>query len=471
MPHQSKPANWGYRLLLVFGLMQWFSLGRALFIFHYGDIMNEIAAIMNGVSIGFLILAVGWYLRRFGNPLLGGAKIWISIVGILTLIATIRGFYSGLIPKFIVLDLLAFISLLCFVYIGSIPESFEDLRKVWFTVLVLSIPLNLLALSDLSEYTTELSSGVRLARETISYRTHNTLDVVLLVGAFSFTMKPWQRFIVAIGFCQVIGMQIIYQKRLETVYYSLVALSCLWVWWIDSGVWRSQLRKYIREGVVIFSLIMSVVLIYQGRLLLPQAISLFERSTGRSRDVEFKDGAARYFFIDNERFQIVFDSLDTLTIPELWFGRGMGGGAEWTGFNTRILDSSQSAEAWASFYLPDYGFFGRRAFEIGAATPILKGGIVYWLAIYSVYLLFIARAQQISRSLAGRLCLVIVAFQLPYAFFGGDFNVTAIFQMGNYATCLGLGLAAFASKSTVVGKNLRVWGASRAARGVNASRG
>jgi hypothetical protein len=43
--------------------------------------------------------------------------------------------------------------------------------------------------------------------------------------------------------------------------------------------------------------------------------------------------------------------------------------------------------------------------------------------------------------------------------------------MGNYATCLGLGLAAFASKSTVVGKNLRVWGASRAARGVNASRG
>jgi len=454
LPSQ-KPTNWGFALQLTFGLMQWFSLARALFIQYFGDQVNALAAALNGISVVMLIMAVGWYLRKYGNPLSGAARIWMFIVAGLTVICTIRGFGGGLIPKFVILDVLAFASLLCFVFIGSIPQAFDDLRRVWFYVLMLSIPLNLLAMADLSGFTSELTSGVRVARETISYRTHNTLDVVLLVGAFAFTLRPWQRVVVVIGFCQVIAMQVLYQKRLETVYYAFAALFCLWVWWIESGAWRAKLRDYVRGGVITSLAIVCMVLALKGNLLVPQAVALFERTTGRSRDVDFKGGAANYFFIDNERFQIVLDSLSTMSVVELIFGRGMGGGVEWTGFNTAVLDSLQSEEVWASYYMEDYDYFGRRAFEIGAATPILKGGIIFWLVIYTVYLLFFLRIPQISRSLAGRLCIVIVMFQLPYAFFGGDFNVTAIFQMGNYAACLGMGLASYASREGLVGQNLQ----------------
>jgi hypothetical protein len=432
--------------------MQWFSVVRALFIEYFGERINDIAAAVNGISIVFLLLAVGWYLRRFGNPLVDAARLWMFLVAGMTLIATARGFYYGLLPKFIVLDLLAFTAFLCFVFIGSIPQSFDDFRRVWFIVLVLSIPANLLAMSDLADFTTELTGGVRVARETISYRTHNSLDVVLLVGAFSFTLKKWERTVVLIGFCQVIAMQILYQKRLETAYYSCAALLCMWMWWIDTGAWRDRLRQYIRQGIVGLTVLFIVVLVVQGRHLLPQAIALIERSSGRSEDVEFKSGAVRYFFVDNERLQIVVDSLGTLSTVELWFGRGMGGGAEWTGFNMRMLDSAQSEEVWAANYLPDYGFFGRRAYEIGTATPILKGGIVFWLVIYSVYLLFLARLSLISQFLAGRLCIVIVGLQLPYAFFGGDFNITSVFQTGSYATCLGLGLSVFRDRGAVLSR-------------------
>jgi len=438
--------------------MQWFSLGRALFIQYFGEWVNEIAAAMNGISIISLVIAIFWYLRKFGNPLSGAARLWISLVAGITLICTVRGFLAGLIPKFVVLDLLAFVSLPCFVVLGSIPRAFEDLRRVWFYVLFLSIPLNLLAMSDLSGFTSELRGGVRVARETISYRTHNTLDVVLLVGAFAFTLAPWQRLVVAVGFCQIILMQILYQKRLETAYYGLAACACLWVWSIEAGAWRGRLRKNIRQFFIAGIVILSFVLAVQGRLLIPQAQALVDRTTGRSEDVEFKSGAARYFFLDNERIQIVLESLGTLSVPEVIFGRGMGGAAEWAGFNTAVLDSTSSEEVWAALYLPDYRFFGRRSFEIGAATPVLKGGVVFWLAIYSVYILFLMRMRQITQSLAGRLCVVIVLFQLPYAFFGGDFNVSSIFQMGNYAACLGMGLAVFASRAVVVGGRICVYG-------------
>jgi len=458
---RSAPINWGFRFQLAFGLMQFVSLGRAIFIYYLGDWVNDVAASLNGISVACLCAAVYWYLQRYGNPLSGAARVWMMVVSAITVLATLRGFGAGLITKFVLLDVLAFVSLLCFVYVGSIPQAFEDLRRVWFCVLVLSIPMNLVAMSDLSEFTRELSSGVRMARETISYRTHNTLDVVLLAGAFAFTLPRWQRMVVLIGFCQVITMQIIYQKRLESTYYLVAAFACAFVWWIEAGAWRYRLRQYMREALLAGLLVGAIVLIVQNRILIPQAIALFERSTGRSKDVEFRDGAARYFFLGNERVQIVVDALGTLSPTELAFGRGMGGGAEWASFNVAVLDSSQSELVWGSYYLEDYGFFGRRAFEIGAATPILKGGFVFWLAIYSVYAVFFVRARQISHSLAGRLCIVIVLLQAPYSFFGGDFNVSSIFQMGNYAACLGMGLAVYGSREKLVGANLRLFSEQR----------
>ncbi len=455
-PKPSRPINWGYRFLLIFGVMQWFSLVRALFIKYLGERVNEVAALVNGIAIIFLLMAVVWYLRRYGNSLVGPARLWMFVVAVLTLVATARGFFYGLIAKFIILDVLAFTALLSFVFIGSIRQSFEDLRRVWFVVLMLSIPSNLLALSDLAAFTTELTSGVRVARETISYRTHNSLDVVLLIGAFSFNLKRWQRTVVVFGFAQVIAMQVLYQKRLETAYYTLAALACMWTWWFDAGLWRDKLRNYVREGMLVVGALALVALAVQGQSFIPQAKALVERSTGKSDDVEFQSNALVYLMFENERLQIIFDSLSSLSMAEIWFGRGMGGGAEWAGFDVRILDTSQSEEVWASNYLPDYGFFGRRSFEVGAATPILKGGIVFWLVIYSVYFLFFIRIRQITQSLAGRLCVVIVAFQVPYAFFGGDFNVSSIFQMGNYAACLGLGLVAYTGRQVRIGGSIRL---------------
>jgi len=442
-----RTRNWGFVQLWCFGMLQLLSLGRAFLIGLLGDFINELAAAANGVSLVFLGGAVVYYLRKFGTGLRFEARAWLVLVALITAVGAVRGLSAGLIPKFIVLDLLAFIALLLFVVIGSIPRAFEDLQRVWFQVLLISIPLNLFAMRDLAGFSVEISEGVRVARETVSYSTSNTLDVVLLTAGFAFNLARWQRCVVVIGFCQVIAMQILYQKRLETSFYTITAMCLMGSWWLEQGWMRARLRTYLREALAVVAILACVMLALFGRYLVPQATALIGRTKGESSDVEIRRGYTNYFLADNERFEIVVDSLETLSPAELLFGRGLGGGAEWVGFNQRLLNSTRSDEVWGAYFMPDYGFFGRRSFEVGWATPVLKGGLLMLAIIYSIYLMFFFRSAELFGSLTGRVCLVIVLAQNVYAFFGGDFSINVIFQMGNYATCLGMGLSVMVNRA------------------------
>ena len=440
-PTSPGSRNWGYILLLTFGLMQWFSLSRAFFIEYLGGWVNTVAVAVLILSILVLALAAVWYVRRYGLLLVPAARIWLAVVLFLTVLLTARGFFLGLIAKYVVLDFLAFASLLALVVLGSIPQAFHDLRRVWFQLLVLSIGLNLLAMVDLARFSPQLESGTRITQDALSYRTSNNLDVVLLVAGFAFALSRWQRFAVVVGYCQVIVMQILFQKRLETFYYAVTAGLLLVAWWMESGPSRVQLRRSVREVVLTGALLLFLVGLIFGRLLIPQGEALLSRLMGESRDVEVNESLARYFLAENERFRTVSESLASFDSFDLAFGRGMGGGVEWIGFDPRILDASRQEEMWDALFMPDYGTFGRRYYEVGIAMPILKGGLIFLFAIYAVYGLFFLRTPVLFSTVAGRVCLVIVGAQNIYSLFGGDFNVSVIFQMGNYAACLGFGLS------------------------------
>ncbi|MBL9202943.1 MAG: hypothetical protein JNL39_20700 [Opitutaceae bacterium] len=410
-----------------------------------GDWVNVFAAYLNAGSILAAGSAATWYLRRFGNPLIPFARLWILVVCALVVILAVRGFAQGLILRFVVYDASAFALILIFVVIGAVPQAFEDMRKVWFLTLVMAIPLNLAALTDMTAMLERLQTGDRVTHDTLSYRTQNILDVVVLLLPFAFTFSGWRFAVVVAGICLVLLQQVIYQKRLDSIYFLLVIAGSGWCWSRYRTLWRHGLATKFRRMLVMLILVAGSVLALGNRYFVPQLNALMDRFAGRSHDIRYDSGFFRYAALENERFEIIVESFASFRPRDWIFGRGMGGGVEWNGFEPEILSTSKREEVWDALYLPDYGYFGRRNFEVGVMTLVLKGGVLLFLAYYFGFVLMFLRQNQLRQSLVGLLCLWIVALQLTYSIIGGDFMLSAAFQMANTAACLGVGLSRFST--------------------------
>ncbi|MBL9188095.1 MAG: hypothetical protein JNK23_11485 [Opitutaceae bacterium] len=437
--------NWGFNLLLMFGAMQWVSFGRVFLAGVMGEWVNDVAGYLNAGSVLVVALAAAWYAWRHGNPLIVAARIWFLAVLTLVLALAARGLWQGVIPRFVIYDTIAYGLILSFVIIGAIPQAFEDMRRVWVYVIAASIPLNLAALTDLTALLGELQTGERIARDTMSYRTQNALDVVVLMVPFAFALSGWRWLVVVTGFGLVLAQQVLYQKRLDAVYFLLVLAATAWCWSRGPRVWRAELRAKFLRMVGLLAAGAAVLLVVGGNYVIPQFASLMDRLSGQSADIHYSSGFLRYLALENERFEIVADCFRHFTPIEWIFGRGMGSGVEWIGFNPAALQGAEMEQIWAAYYLPDYGFFGRRVFEVGVMTLVLKGGALLFAVYYSAFALLGARRRWLRQSLTGRLCLWVVALQLLYSIVGGDFMMSAAFQMATTAACLGVGLSRFAS--------------------------
>lgn len=437
---------WGTIFLAIFAAMQCVSLTRASFALMLGDWVSDIAGLINGSSVIALLIGTSWFARKYGFRLHGISRLWWLLVAGFVAVNTARGLSQGLMLKFVTYDAVSFTAMLCFVVLGSIPEAFEQIRKIWFWVLLAAIPLNILALSDLSGMTQELSTGVHVARATISYRTQNALDVVILCAAFAFEYPLWKRLVVASGLALVLLQQVLYQKRLESTFYLVLLVVIAVIWLGAQGALRQKLRNHIVIfGATIFALLFAAVLA-KSNLLIPQAEALLGRITGQADDVQYSSSFARYALYDNERFKMVRESFALLEPWELMWGRGMGGGVELHEYNPRKLDSSDRDLFLASYYLEDYGFFGRRGFEVGMAVPVLKGGFIFFLVYYWGFAMAIAHAAVVRRTFMGRIAFGLVVLLWVYTLFGGDFALSLVFQMANSSVCLGYCLAAISKQ-------------------------
>jgi hypothetical protein len=436
----SRIVGW---LVGLFAAMQWLSIGRRVLIEFGGDWIDNVATFAGSVSILPLVAATAWMLHRQGSPLRLSAWTWIVCVAAIVAAATGVGFVHGLTPKQILYDSFSFTAILCFVILGANPAAFKSVGNVWFFVLLAGIALNIAGFSDLSLFSVDLKSGARIARETMSYRTQQTLSAIILCNAFAFDWARWRRWIVAAGWALIIFQQVIYKKRLVTVFYMALFGVLTWLVVRDSARTDRQRCKRALEIAMVVGALAMVGVIVGGRFILPQAQSLVARLSGQSEDVQYTSGALDYM-MRNERFAIVVDSLSGLSPLELAVGRGMGGGVP-LAEGYQLLDTPNADEFWDSYYLADYGFFGRRGFEVGMAVPILKGGLVLWVAFYFGYFLFFAQARQMKRTLTGRICMVTVGAHLGYTVFGGDFTLSVIFQSAGIATCLGYGLSRYVS--------------------------
>lgn len=434
----------GFVLLLLFGAMQWVSYGRGYLGLIVGEWVNNVAGWLNAGSVPVVVGAAAWYVRRHGRPFSGWAYCWFLAVAAIVLVLAARGFGQGIEPRFVIYDALAFVLIMAFLVIGAIPRAFGDMQRAWVWIVAAAIPLNLGALSDLSSMLGELEVGERVTHDTMSYRTQNALDVVVLALPFAFVLRGWRLWIVVGGFGLVVLQQVIYQKRLDSIYFVMLLTLSGWCW-LRSGV--TPLRaKYLR---IVGVLAVGAALVFLGgrQLLLPQLGGLMDRFSGHSYDISYSSGFLRYLALENERFEIVADCFRGFSAKDWIFGRGMGGGVEWTGFNEAMLGGTMTERTLAAYYLPDYGFFGRRVFEVGVMTLVLKGGVLFFVIYYFGFVLMFARRSVLPRSLVERLCLVIVALQLAYSVVGGDFMLSAAFQMANTAACLGVGLSRFNSCS------------------------
>lgn len=432
----------GTVLLGIFAALQWFSLGRDLLVNLLGDWVTGIAGVLNASSVFVLVAGTIWFARKYGFRIRGLSKVWWFLVAGLVAVNTLRGFSQGLVVYFVIYDLLSFTVILCFVVIGSIPEAFEQVRRIWFWVLFAAILVNILAMADISGLFQDVSTGVRIARETVSYRTQNSLDVVILCAAFAFEYPLWKRLVVASGLALVMLQQVLFQKRLEFAFYLILLVFISWIWLGAKGVLRQKLRNQIVIlGATIFALLFAAGLV-KSNLIIPQAEALWNRITGQADTNQYSTSFVSYALYDNERFKMVRESFALLEPWELMWGRGMGGGVELHEYNPRVLDSSDRDRFLASYYLEDYGFFGRRGFEVGMATPVLKGGFIFFLVYYLGFAVVITHAAVVRQTFVGRIALGLVVALWAYTLLGGDFALSCVFQMTIAGACLGCCLAA-----------------------------
>lgn len=433
-------SNAGFVLLLIFGAMQWVSYGRGYLRLLVGEWIGGLAVWLNAGSVVAVVIAATWYVNRHGWPFARWARRWYLAVGVLVVALTVHGLRQSIDPRSVAYDALAFVVILAFAVVGAIPRAFEDMRRAWVWLVAAAIPLNLGALSDLSAVLGDLEVGERVTHETMSYRTRNALDVVVLALPFAFVLRGWRLWVVVAGFGLVLAQEVLYQKRLDSTFFVLLLAASGWCW-LRSGL-AGLGGKYLRIVAVLAA--GAVALLLAGRqILLPQIGGLMDRFSGQSYDIHYSSGFLRYLALENERFEIVADSFRAFTPVEWVFGRGMGGAVEWTGFTEAIMGQEMTERALAAYYLPDYGFFGRRVFEVGVMTLVLKGGALLFVVYYAGFLLMFSRWRRLRQSLVGRLCLWTVALQLAYSIVGGDFMLSAAFQMATTAACLGVGLSRF----------------------------
>ncbi len=378
-------------LIWAFFALQFLSLVRQVFTRWLGPEANAIGFYANTSSI-VVCAALAWSIRDTDRPgWFSGLPGWFAAWwwAVLTVVAAgvalgVRGY--GSLPKFAALDAVPYFFILVAAIVGAKPTVFRYARHVLFWMLLAAVVVNAYAISDFGGLAAQALAGDRVGIASLAYETQTALAMWPLLLLLADGMPRW-RAAVVFGALVLFGvLQILFQKRLGAAVVLLVLGLYLWQSWrhraAEPGPWtaRHSGNRGVLLGVLLGAL--AVAAVFGRGIFFEQARSLGDRLTGAS-ETHYTQGFFSIFTLENERVQIVHECFGSFTAREWLIGRGMGGAFEWTDFDQSLLNTDRAAEMVARFYLPDHGYFGRREFEIGLFMPLLKGGLILWLLVFS----------------------------------------------------------------------------------------
>ena len=400
--------------------------------------MNEMGAIAQTGAI-VLGLVAALLLGRAGAYLLPLARLWAAVT-----LLSIMGlsFYGGLFhPYFlkeVIRDFSAYALPIAFLVLGSSQVFWRQALRWLFLYFLVAVLVNFMAMRDFGDLVLRAGEEARVARESMSYRVQNALDFWPLLLLLAHFAKKWQVTVLAAGIVFLLGQQILFQKRLETVFIiGLLLLDHITqpcrIGWPNASAARSglfcKITAFSIAGFFLAGLWMPSVLQSQATALLRR----FE-GTAPGQQVDYHHGFWSVFTMENERAQIAMICFQGFALSEWVVGRGMGGAFPYEFFDPKLLQTSHRTEVIDRAYLADLDYFGRRSFETGFLMPLLKGGAMLMTVFYSIYLLPLTRLLALLCNRFSRGCLVVAFFWLAYTLMGGNFSTGLSFQMlGLYA--------------------------------------
>ena len=437
----------GNAVLELFLFCQLIGLVRHSIIPWVGDWFLPITGAVQYGSVVLLPILLHMYSvsRKPGDGLIGPAMLWVSLVSLVVLVQSAVGFGWGYDTREIVQDSIGFFTLLAFVGLGSSAKFWDDMWIPAMRMLLLAFAVNLVGMMDMGSVLSSLSGNLtdRVARDLVAYRSQHALSlwpiVLLTCRERSRRAQIFMILLAAFGFVQ----QVLFQKRLGTL--DFLVYGSLFLFWMQRSVGPSNRERaraadeerWLRR--TIFGMlalgILSVVCVMPG-LFVAQATALGERFLGTSSAMDKSEsGMLSALVFENERFQIaryLFDDFDT---HEWVIGRGMGGY-----FNVPIVMTGNDARDESvieSLYLSDVNAVGRRALEVGALFPFLKGGMILMVVVYGGMLAAILRWRRCLADPLSRACLYVSAYEMLYLLQGGGFQMNCCFRLLMHGACLG----------------------------------
>ena len=413
-----------------------------------GTWANVLGSVAQGTGVFFLVGAAIMLGERH-NLVLSG-RVWIGANLFFLVCLLLYGvFYYGYYWSEAFRDFAAYSLAVCFVRLGASPYFWRRLKKPLLVVLLLALMVNTLASWDLLELFSLYGEEVRLARDSVGYRTQHLLDIWPLFLILSPLLSSMETILVAGVIVFSFLQQIFFQKRIETIFI----IGMLLVFWVTQRWFPMLSRLAARKEAHLlrWMFVLALFTAVFGFLLAPavfkgQTEALVVRFAGKGPGQEqYTMGFWSVFSMENERVQVVSDCFSNFESHEWLIGRGMGGAFPWYGFNQALLESDRAEDVVAAHFLPDVGEFARRGFEASIVTPLLKGGVLFALVFYSVYAIALSRLN-LFKSFSAK-CFAVSSYWLLYTFIAGNFTLTLSFEMLSMFAPLGWCLSRWGSRA------------------------
>jgi hypothetical protein len=346
---------------------QFFSMSRQFFFDLFSPDLAPYATAAGVGSLVLLLPAILGYGSLAGSPfgrLRGGARVWVALLAALVLFLLLLGWlWQGYYINDVLRESGAFLTVIACIILGSIPEFWHDVDRTLVTLLVAGMVVIALGFSGFAELLNTYGYQTRVAGETVAYDVQAVMHLLPYLLLTARWRSKWQIVIIMLGLLFNLGMQVLFQKRLDTFEALVYLLLFFFVLPRLASRWP-EYRQAVPERTFKIAFAAIFVLGVGGALLLaPQIVR------GQASAL-----LARYGEEDTSRLQEAGEMLRDLEGWEYLIGRGMGG--YFTGW------SEAGSRRWGD-WLADVGVVGKRSVHVGALMPMLKGGLLLSLVYYA----------------------------------------------------------------------------------------
>ena len=440
-PHSSNLSRGGLAVLL-FLIAQFVSMSRQFVMSVLGDNFNQVAAVVGYGSVALLPIAMLLYRNNVPREdgLDSEGRGWATLILLMATIALFYGLWRGYDLRESIQDYAPYLVIFAFTHLGAQTRFWRDLQKLLPHIVALAVLVNILGFDGYISAIT-IDDQQRVARQTLSYFTQATLDLwpLLLFLSFGRGMLPTITAAGAAAFALL--QQILFQKRLGSVYVIFQIFVALIViphigrksW----PFWRPSHGKAVR--VIFFKVGLLAVLtgvLFQPKIVFDQFQGLMDRFQGRGlHDQTSGSGLLTTATGENDRIEIARQLIADFQPLEYLTGRGMGGHFV---NDIKLSESYQHLrEQTEALFLQDVGVFGRREIEIGILMPFLKGGFILFFCYLAGQYLALRRRGICMSNQTSTACWLLLLIENSFLLQGGGFIMSATFKLVVIGACLG----------------------------------